>query len=428
MNYNECMEYLEEVNRKNGMVMGLEPMRALLKQLGNPEKTVKNIHIAGTNGKGSVSTFIAYILNEMGYTVGRYVSPAVDGYTERVQKLVNGEKSYISKEEVAEYISRIRCISEENMKDLRQLTQFEIETAMAYMAFERWKCDYVVLECGLGGSEDATNAVDNKDMCVFTSISKDHTAILGNTEAEIAYNKAGIMRNGVKVVSAVQSGAVSKVLEEYAGRNNAVVRYCDVPQGCIYNIKDTIFEISGEKYTVNMPGTYQPDNASVAIKAVKELSDKADLSGTMINNALRKAVWPHRFEVISEKPYLIIDGAHNVAGIKVLAESINTLFPADVYRRIGIMGVFADKDTDGMLKNIKGLFEIIHTVTAPGKRGMDAGALAEKIGIITDTGTIVHENMSAHEVSEDIINKTVYGEREKTVIVIFGSLSLCTVE
>ena len=148
----------------------------------------------------------------------------------------------------------------------------------------------------------------------------------------------------------------------------------------------------------------------------------------MINNALRKAVWPHRFEVISEKPYLIIDGAHNVAGIKVLAESINTLFPADVYRRIGIMGVFADKDTDGMLKNIKGLFEIIHTVTAPGKRGMDAGALAEKIGIITDTGTIVHENMSAHEVSEDIINKTVYGEREKTVIVIFGSLSLCTVE
>lgn len=421
------MEYLDDINKKNGMVMGLEPMREILKQLGNPEKSVKNIHIAGTNGKGSVSTFIAYILNDMGYTVGRYVSPTVDGYTERVQRLVNGKKTYISKEEVSEYISMIKSISEERMKNLRQLTQFEIETAMAYIAFERWNCDYVLLECGLGGREDATNAVDNKEMCVFTSISKDHIAILGNTEAEIACNKAGIMRKGTKVVSAVQSETVSRVLEECAHSNNTEVHYCDIPHGCIYNIKDTIFEISGEKYTINMPGTYQPYNAAAAIKAVRELSDKDNLSGELINNALKKAVWPRRFEVVSEKPYIIIDGAHNVDGIKVLADSIKTLFPADTYRRIGIMGVFADKDTAGMLANIKGIFEVIHTVTAPGKRGMDAEMLAEKIEIIADTIVIAHENMSAREVSEDIINEIEDEEKGKTVVVIFGSLSLCGV-
>lgn len=426
MNYEECMEYLDNINRSNGMVMGIEPMRELLSQLGNPENNIKNIHVAGTNGKGSVSTFIAYILSEMGYRVGRYISPTVDGYTERIQKLSAGKKKYISSEEVSKYISIIKEVSQHCMTDDRQLTQFEIETAMAYMAFSDWKCDYVVLECGLGGIEDATNAVDNKEMCVFTTISKDHTAILGNTLTDITENKAGILREGVKAVSAIQLPEVSKTLEEKAGENNTKIKYCDIPYNLSYSVNGTEFEIHGEKYFVNLPGTYQPQNASLAVTAVCYLFDNIHIERSLISDALKKAVWPRRFEIIANKPYILVDGAHNVNGIEALASSIDNIFPKSIYKRIGVMGVFADKDVDGMIKQIVGIFDEMHTVKAPGPRGMNANMLADKFCRIIGMDAICHTDMSAKQVAEHIISDD--NNNENLVVVIFGSLSLYCVE
>lgn len=424
MNYEECMQYLDNINRNSGMIMGIEPVKTILQLLGNPEKTVRNIHIAGTNGKGSVSTFIAYILSEMGYKVGRYVSPTVDGYTERIQKLSDGKKEYISTEEVSRYISIIKEVSGQCMTGDRQLTQFEIETAMAYMAFSDWKCDYVILECGLGGKYDATNAVENKEICVFTPVSKDHTSVLGNSLQEIAENKAGILVNGVKAVSAKQKPDVKNTFDKCAEANDTIIGYCDEPYNIEYGIHGTEFDLNEEKYSISLPGTFQPYNAALAIKTVRTLFEDRDISKTLIGRALKKAVWPRRFEIISERPYVLVDGAHNVDGINALVDSINTLFPENEYQRTGIMGVFADKDVEGMIRGIEGVFLDIHTVQAPGPRGMKADDLADRIKNIIGENALAHTDMSAGQIVQKLLSEYYGAENNKKVIVIFGSLSL----
>lgn len=424
MNFNECMIYMDDVNEKFGISMGLKTITALLEKIGRPQDKTRMIHVAGTNGKGSVSTFIACILSEAGYKVGRYISPAVIDYCEKIQYINNGQVNYITHEEVSDYISCISVISEEMIKEgIQYPTPFEIETAMAFLAFKDWQCDFAIVECGMGGREDATNVIDNKEMCVFSTMSYDHTAYLGNTINEITANKAGILRKNVLAVSSPQCCEAVKELNKCAKENSTIIEYTEKNDLCSCNLEGSVFKLSGHRWYIPLLGVYQPVNAATAITAVRKMADKGiinNISDEIIQSGLKKAVWPRRLELVCKRPYIIIDGAHNPDGVKVLIESINTLFQVNKYRRIGIIGVFADKDVSGIMKYIDGEFDEMHTVTAPSKRAMSAEELSE----------IIYENCNIHAIShvEDNASQVMSIIKEKsdenTLIVVFGSLSL----
>lgn len=223
MKYEQAMEYLEEMNQR-GSVMGLESIRELCKRLGNPQDGLSFVHIAGTNGKGSVLAYVSTVLTAAGYKTGRYLSPVIRDYRERIQ--VNGRM--ITKKAVGEILSQIRDVAEEMREEgLAQPTVFEMETAMAFLYFKQTGCRVVVLETGLGGALDATNLVQNTLVAVFASISMDHMAVLGKTLSAIAGQKAGIIKGGCSVVTASQQPEVLAILKETAAQ-----------KGCKFTVAD----------------------------------------------------------------------------------------------------------------------------------------------------------------------------------------------
>lgn len=426
MDYNECLTYLKGLNEKYGISPGLDVIKKLLFCCGNPENESRIIHVAGTNGKGSVSTFISCILSEAGYRVGRYISPAVNGYREKVQYVKKGKTTYISENEVCKYINFLKEKSEDIFNEInKHPTEFEIETTMAFMAFSDWKCDYVVLECGMGGELDATNAAENKELCVFTSIAMDHTRYLGSTLSEIAENKAGILRKDVCAVSSIQVKEVSDVLKRCADRFGCSLRFIN-EYDIVKSDKDgNVITYDKKEWKIPLPGIYQAENAAVAIEAVKMLSKgKFKINDVIIQKGFNNARWPKRFEKVNADPYVIIDGAHNPCGIKVLVESIDKIFPKNIFYRIGIMGVFADKDVKGMAFGIKGVFNELHTVTPPGRRGLSADKLSKVIYEVSGEYSEIHENIATKELCTQITEAVDKEKKCKTVIVIFGSLSL----
>lgn len=428
MNYSESIEYLDETGRKYGISMGLDTITRLLEMSGNPQDGQRIIHVSGTNGKGSVSTFLAHILSEAGYKTGRYLSPAVMGYREKIQYLSSGKVTYISEVEVAKYITNIAEISDEMIRTgLHHPTPFEIETAMAFMAFKDWECDFVIVECGMGGRDDATNAVKDKEMCVFTTIALDHTTFLGRNINEIAGNKAGILREHVPAVSSIQCEEAACALNQYANKYSTAIEYTDQYKLLSCDINGSEFIYRGVNWHIPLIGTYQPANTVTAITAIKKLikCKRVDkISDSVIQRGLDNAKWPRRFEIVDKEPVVIVDGAHNPNGIKALANSIDILFSHDRYRRIGIMGVFADKDVKGMLELLIGKFDELHTVTAPSPRAMPAVKLAEYINNISGINAVIHADQKAAEVVKHLKYSLNEEMKNKTVIVVFGSLSL----
>ncbi len=418
MYFKECLDYLSDIDKKRGISPGIERVAELFECVKKPYHGMHIIHVAGTNGKGSVSSFIAYMLNELGFKVGRYVSPVIDGYCERIQYIYNDKVTYISENEVAEYITELKPHA-----DKMQTSVFETETVMAFMAFKDWQCDYVVLECGLGGLYDATNAVDEKDLCVFTSISKDHSAYLGDTVQEIAKNKAGIMRYRVKNISAGQCAEVKDVLCDKAQENNSNITFPKEYRIMKTDMHGNEFEYDDELWHTSLCGTFQIDNAVTAIEAVKALFPGYDTDYERLKAGIQKTVWNNRFQLIQQRPYIVIDGAHNPDAAAKLAESLDNIFDRKTYKRIGIMGVFSDKDVKGILRELSASFDEIHIVKAPGIRGMKTEVLSEYIkdsmGI-----TAVNHCGNAEEVLKHVTDTITEAEKENTVIIVYGSLSL----
>ncbi|MDE6635133.1 MAG: hypothetical protein K2K09_00815, partial [Lachnospiraceae bacterium] len=373
-------------------------------------------------GKGSISSFIAEILSQAGYTVGRYVSPAVTGYCEKIQFVSCEGTEYISKESASQYITSIKKITEaQNFCP----TEFEIETLMSLLSFRDREVDYVILECGMGGMYDATNAVSHKEMCVFVPIDYDHMRYLGNTIAEITKDKSGIMVPGCKVVSAAQCGEARKVLDSAAKDNSTKVVYTGDVYKCTYSLDGTVFEYKGKKYETSLAGIYQPQNAAVGIEAATLLLE--DINYDVIKKAVKKTKWPGRFEIISRKPFVIYDGAHNPAGVRKLTESVDMLIDREEYVRIGIMGAYADKDIRGMAGYLSGKFDEIHTVTAEGPRAGMAEDLAAVIDGECNLTAIPHPDMMpAQVISELEVRRKTEGavSDKKYVYIVFGTLSL----
>lgn len=415
MKYQEALQFVENINSL-GIVPGLDSIKELCREIGNPQESLKFVHIAGTNGKGSALAFISTILKEAGYRVGRYLSPTIFEYRERIQ--ADGQN--ISKIALAEGMECIKNACNRMVaRGLNHPTPFEVETALAFWYFRKKSCDIVVLETGMGGLLDATNIVENTLVAVVTSIGMDHMQFLGNTLEEIAEHKAGIIKNACYVICMKQDEAVMRVVEEKTVFNHGFFRVADAARAVNvkYGVEKQQFDYDGmKKLTISLAGKYQIANAVVAIEAVRALEQRGFLiTEQAIRKGLADTLWPGRFTVVSGKPLFIVDGAHNEDAARKLADSIEFYFTNR--RIIYIMGMLKDKEYEKVIALTHKFADQIITVTPPDNpRAMKAYDLAKEIARVHEKVTAVDSLEEAVEISRLLAGKD-------DVIVAFGSLS-----
>ena len=417
MNYREAMEYIEQL-KPLGSVMGLESIRSLCRRLGNPQNRLKFVHIAGTNGKGSVLSYISTVLQAAGYKVGRYISPAVLDYRERFQ--VDGRM--ITQSGLCKYLEAVRKAAQEMVEaGETHPTLFEVETAAAFLYFLDKGCDIVVLETGLGGSLDATNVIHTTVAAVFTSISMDHMEILGESLEQIALAKAGIIKNKCYVISAKQQPEVMKVLRQAAAFRRAKFFTADAAKAKHVKSGVTKQHFSYDKYKnleISMLGQFQIENAVVAVETITMLGRCGfPVPEEKLREGMMQAKWPGRFQVIGKKPFFIADGAHNEDAARKLVESIRFYYPDR--KIIFIMGMLRDKEYDKVIRITFALAKHIITVTPPiRERALSAYELAQAAGEYHDSVTVADSVQEAVEIAY-----LLAGEDKDTVIIAFGSLS-----
>ncbi len=375
MTYEEALEYIHGTY-KFGEKLGLHNIRMLLGLMGNPQKKLRFVHIAGTNGKGSTSAFIGSILSEAGYRTGIYTSPYIQRFTERIRI----GKEEISRSELAEITAFVKSSAEKMVRmGENHPTEFEIITAIALEYYCREQCDIVVFEVGLGGRFDSTNVIDVPELAVITAISLDHTERLGNTLAEIAFEKSGIIKPGGDVLVYSQSMEAEQVFENACSERGARLfktDFADIRPGS-FGIDGQVFSYKGfDSLEISLLGKHQTRNAALSVDAALYLREKGyNISDADIRRGLVNTKWPGRLEVLSKEPVLIIDGAHNPQAAEVLKQTLEDYFPGKP--RTLIMGVAADKDYQTMIKTLlPGARRLIAVTTLTG-RALPAAKLAE---------------------------------------------------
>ena len=373
MTYEEALSYIHSICWK-GSKLGLDRTRELLGKLNDPQKELKFIHIAGTNGKGSTAAMLSSILEEAGYRVGLYTSPFINRFNERMQ--VNHQP--IPDEELAALTEYVRPYADA-MAD--SPTEFELITALAMVWFARQKCDIVVLEVGMGGELDSTNIIDVPEAAVIAAMGLDHVKELGPTMADIARAKAGIIKEGGRVVSYGGNPEADEVIAAVCRARNASLCQPDfsaiVPGD--FSLEGQTFSYKGWRgLRIPLVGAYQMNNAAVVLETVEVLRQRGwSVSDEAVRKGLADTRWPARFEVLRRDPVFIVDGGHNPHGIRATAESLSRLFPG---RKITfVTGVMADKDVEHILGLIVPLAEQFCTVRPDNPRAMDAGELAARI-------------------------------------------------
>ena len=373
MTYEEALSYIHSICWK-GSKLGLDRTRELLGKLNDPQKELKFIHIAGTNGKGSTAAMLSSILEEAGYRVGLYTSPFINRFNERMQ--VNHQP--IPDEELAALTEYVRPHADA-MAD--SPTEFELITALAMVWFARQKCDIVVLEVGMGGELDSTNIIDVPEAAVIAAMGMDHVKELGPTMADIARAKAGIIKEGGRVVSYGGNPEADEVIAAVCRARNASLCQPDfsaiVPGD--FGLEGQTFSYKGWRgLRIPLVGAYQMNNAAVVLETVEVLRQRGwSVSDEAVRQGLADTRWPARFEVLRRDPVFIVDGGHNPHGIRATAESLSRLFPG---RKITfVTGVMADKDVEHILGLIVPLADQFFTVRPDNPRAMDAGELAARI-------------------------------------------------
>ena len=415
MNYNESRVYLDELSRY-GSVLGLDSMRELLHRLGDPQDELKFIHVAGTNGKGSILSYLSNILIQAGYTTGCYFSPWLFEYGEQFQ--VNGV--HIADDELARHTTVIaEAISGMVADGLNSPTLFEAETALAMVYFKSRGCDFVVLETGLGGRGDATNVVNTTLVEVITPISKDHMAFLGETIREIAGEKAGIIKPDTIAVSAKQHADAEEVLAAKCDELGSELRVVDEAaiEPISYGIGEQCFNYSSWKdVTISLAGVHQFSNASLAILAIETLRDKGVIiPDKAIYDGLKAARWFGRFTELAKEPTVIIDGAHNEGAAIALESSICQYFGDK--KVILVIGVFKDKEYDKLLSHLVPLSKQVITVETPNNdRAMPSQELKEKVLAYSEHVEAADSICQGMEKAYEYANK-------HDVILVCGSLS-----
>lgn len=376
MTYEEALKYIHSTCWL-GSKPGLSRTRELLEKLDNPQKKLKFIHVAGTNGKGSFCAMISSVLTAAGYKTGLFTSPYILSFNERMK--ING--SDIKNERLAELTEKIMPLAEA-MED--HPTEFELITCLAFQYFHEENCDIVVLETGMGGELDSTNVIENPELCVITAISLDHTAFLGDTIEKIAKAKAGIIKPGCVCLNYSNEKNADAVIENTAKMQNAFIlkpQYDTIIEK-EYSLKGHLFSYA-DMQDIYLPllGDYQLKNAAMCISAAKILKDKGySITENDIRSGLKNTKWPARFELLGEDPVFIVDGGHNPQGIRATASSLKSLLPGKKVNLI--FGVMKDKDYEEMLKVILPYCNKVFAVTPNNPRALDSNTLCKAIRTI----------------------------------------------
>ncbi len=373
MIYTEAVEYIHSL-LKFGIRPGLSGMDALLRFLGNPEKDLKFIHVAGTNGKGSVSTALSNILIDAGYKTGLYTSPYVSEFLERVQFCGEPVSKNIFAESVVNVKKGVDILSQKGTV----ITEFEALTAAAFLCFKALACDVVVLEVGLGGRLDATNVIPTPLINVITSLSLDHTAILGETIEKIAFEKCGTVKeNGNVVCSFGQPEKALYVIKETVKDKNCTLSVPDEKDIEILktDIFGTAFIYKNEKYNVTLPGVHQVKNMTAVIEACEILKDTFNIKPENVKTGISKTRLPARVEVLSKTPLIILDGGHNEDGAKAFFEAVKPVLrnKKNIYV---IAGMMADKAVESSLSALMKVTDCFVCVTPDNPRAMTATELS----------------------------------------------------
>lgn len=426
MNYISLIEEL----KKRGSVPGLDAIEGLLEELGHPEDNLKIVHIAGTNGKGSIFAYLSSILIAAGFKVGRYISPTISCYEERFQ--INGK--YITKDKLA----RLYNIVEEAMKREEEKTGlkptlFEVETAISFLYFKEEEVDYALIEVGMGGRMDATNVIRHPELTVISSISYDHQAFLGDTLEEISWQKAGIIKESCPVVLYENSDEVCKVIEQEAKKKKVK---------CI-EIEPTDYEVLSEtpygstflwkeqRYETKLPGRHQVSNAVTALaaseylfhkdyeknnarKAIAKKLDEMNVKSAQQGGIIRTC-WPGRLEVLKKEPLFYRDGAHNPDGAKKLAAFLQKYFTNK--KIIYIMGVLKDKEYKKMLRYLMPMAKEVYVFKPKNERGLSAQILADTIKEVADVSVTIESDVNA------AVFRALDTAKPDDVLVACGSLS-----
>ena len=377
MTYQEALEYIHSQNRAF-CKPGLERVSRLLHAIGNPERDLRCIHVAGTNGKGSTSSMLAQILIESGMRVGLYTSPYVLRFNERIRFM----GASISDEDLARYTQAIKQTAD-TMEDTP--TEFEIITAIAFSYFKDVGCDVVVLEVGLGGRFDATNVITSPLVSVITGIAKDHTAILGDTVEAIAKEKAGIIKQECPVVwgggeSSARPCIIEAAMEKNApyrevARDKITIHRSDL-FGSVFDYKDL------QNIRISLSGLYQPYNAATVLEVVDSLRNEGlSISDEAVFKGLESTYWPARFEVLSKLPTIVFDGAHNAEGIEVATKSIQQYYKGE--RVLLLTGVLRDKEYETIAARLAEIGAHAFVITPPNPRALPA---EEYASLLTSLG------------------------------------------
>ena len=365
MNYAESVRFIHS-RLKFGSRPGLDNIRRITSLLGNPQSGMRFVHIAGTNGKGSISTMLSNMLIKSGYKTGLYISPYVINFRERFQ--INGKM--ISAKTFAKLASRVAPIVMQLDSEGVYLTEFEVITAIAFLYFKESGCDYVVLEVGMGGRFDATNIIESPVCSVIAHIDLDHTAVLGDTYEQIAYEKCGIIKSCCPVVSyPEQSNEAMSVIKDTALEKGSELYIPQVPVAA-FTIDKSSFFFENAEYELSLIGEHQIKNAVTAIKAAQVLGLEPD----NIANALKDTRFFARFEVVSKKPLMVLDGAHNPDGMNALADNIKRYCNK---KPTLVIGMLKDKEYESALSVVAPLCENIITLKVPNPRTLKASQLAQ---------------------------------------------------
>jgi len=371
MNYDEALNYIHSISW-TFCKPGLERISELCKALGNPEKELKFVHVAGTNGKGSFCSMLSSILIKAGYKVGLYTSPFIYRFNERMR--INGAD--IPDEVLARITERIKPVADK-MAD--KPTEFELITAIAFEYFRSERCDVVVLECGMGGRLDSTNVISSPLLSVITGIALDHTAFLGDTVEKIAFEKAGIVKDPSPLLFGGEDEAAEAVIK----------KRCEQFGADFYKTNYRALNVKGASLSgavldyeefkdikIKLLGLYQPRNVASVISAVKILRKRGlDISDQALYEGLSSAEWRARFEIIGKEPTVIFDGAHNPEGIEAAVRSIKHYFGDK--KIVVFTGVLADKDYRFIAKKLSEVASYAFTITPDNKRALSASEYAE---------------------------------------------------
>jgi dihydrofolate synthase/folylpolyglutamate synthase len=402
LNYQEALDYLANL-AKFGFNFGLGRIQELLKRLNNPHLALKVIHIGGTNGKGSTSAMLSAILQEGGYRVGAFTSPHLKSYTERYR--INGAE--ISGEQVAVLLDELRPHLEAMVAEgFEHPTEFEVGTALAFLYFNREKVDFLVVEVGMGGAIDSTNVVKPL-LSIITNVSMDHMDYLGHTIEEITLVKAGIIKPGAPVVTAARGEALGVIESVCLDKKSPLyVVGRDLSwQPAAWNLSGQEFSLRGrrkyyEKLFIPLLGRHQLVNAATAVAAAEVLMDLGvSLNGDVVRLGLARTRWPGRMEIVSQKPLVIIDGAHNYDGARCLRQALEEYFPGRSI--IMVIGMLGDKERALVAAELAGVARAVVVTRPDNPRASNWRELAEEVRnytsevyLLEDTGEAVRKALA----------------------------------